>query len=277
LLSPFGGSAPGWRRETFDQEGRPRGAASTSSGLPVSFGEYQYDDQGRIVVAPRLQTTGLTFAYLGGNELEAFITGTGSYTLWDLDASGRVTSQRNPGGAREIIATYGYDAAGRLTSSTNSSATTFSYTYDERGFLTSESLVYTLESYTCHRTWAWTHGPVERVDIENEAGNVTQRCTYSFDDDDRLTSAKCTYSSAVWQYDGDAVTMSLSQGGSVTNLERSKGDCDAPLTRATFARNFVVPSPDPRPSSDVFTRLHATLVPSPYKECAAAPVPFGGD
>ena len=73
------------------------------------------------------------------------------------------------------------------------------------------------------------------------------------------------------------VPMSLSQGGSVTNLERSKGDCDAPLTRATFARNFVVPSPDPRPSSDVFTRLHATLVPSPYKECAAAPVPFGGD
>lgn len=277
LRSPFGGTSPGWRRETFDAKGHPRAAAAMSLGFAVSYGEYMYDDRGRVVTAPMIQAPAEFFSYGDGDRLEVS-AGSGSYSVWDLDAAGRVVHQRNTTGAGEILATYEYDSAGRLVSNASPSGpTTVSYAYDDRGFLSRESLVYAPPpTYECHRDWVWTHGPVEMVEVQDESGHSTQRCTYAFDDDDRLVSAKCTYSSAIWQYDGDTVTMSLGQGASVSNIEQLHGDCDAPLTRETFARNFVVPSPDPRPSNDVFTRLRATLVPQPYKECGSSG-PFGGE
>jgi YD repeat-containing protein len=271
MQSPFGGTAPGWRREMFDDKGRPRSKASSNFGSPVTYFDYQYDSLGRIVSAsPYL------FSYSGSELAVSFDTGT-LYSLWTLDARDRITEQRyrNPDGSSSLVASYTYDDAGRLLSTDNASVV-YGYDYDDRGFLAHESMVQPSASWSCHRTWAWTHGPVEKVEVQDETGRVSQRCVYLFDDSDRLTSAKCTYSAAVWQYEGGAVTMSLSQSGSITNVERLTGDCDAPLTRATFARAFVPLSPDPRPSREMMVRLQAAAVPSPYKECSAGP-PFGGD
>jgi YD repeat-containing protein len=276
LQSPFGSSAPGWRRETFDAKGRARAAATSNLGAPVTYGDYYYDASGRVTSGP-VSGQLWSFTYFEGSSMFQASSSFGAYAYYDLDDRGRISADRGTSSSGSIVASYAYDDANRLITTTQSWGV-YQYDYDARGFLAHESTIDAMGTYACHRTWAWTHGDVERVEVQDETGRVTQRCSYMFDDEDRLTSAKCTYSSAIWQYDVDEVTMSLSQGGSVTNLERLKGDCDAPLTRETFARNFVVTAYDPRPASNVYSRLHATAVPSPYKECASVVgPPFGGD
>ncbi|MGZ5968796.1 MAG: hypothetical protein ACXWP4_14085, partial [Polyangiales bacterium] len=271
VANPFGGSIYGWRREMFDDAKRPRSKATSNGSAPPTYEEYEYDPSWRVIAAGFY-----TFAYVE-DRLEVSSKGGGVYSVWTLDAGGRPIDQsyQNPDGSKTFVASYTWDDSGRLLSTTNT-GNTLTYDYDDKGFLAHESAGSPDGSWSCRRSWVWTHGPIESVSVRDETGRVSQTCNYAFDDSNRLVSARCTYSAASWQYDGDLTTMALSQSGSLTNVERISGICDTSLTRESLARNFVPLSPDPRPSPEMLRRLQATQIPMPSRECSFGP-PFEGD
>lgn len=261
-----GGNPLGWGRMVFDAAGRPRFKAAGSDSAPTTQSEYGYDSVGRLVSDPPA-----TFAYEGAN----LMLGGSLYAT--LDAHDRVITRWAPAppGSGELLTasdSYTYDDAGRVLQH-DSAYSNRRYEYDSLGFLTSETLLQPDGPGTCRRAWVWSHGPTEEVAVHDDAGNVTQRCRYVFDDLDRLTSAKCTHSGATWQYEGDTITMSFENGGAVIAVARFVGECSLGFNRSELARSMPIEHPDPRGDHVSLDRifLRMDLRPMPALECVNGP------
>ncbi len=254
-----------WRREVVDAKGRPR---SKAVGQPASFFDYGYDDLGRVKRAPIEEIAAMMYFDYDGTQLmvSSDVGGTGYYRL---DAKGRAIAALQFSGGAELYK-FSYDAGDRLLTEIDPTGDSRSYKweYDDRGFVTSMAMARKGES--CQRTWSWTHGPIERVVVRNEAGVTVESCQYDFDDLDRLVSAHCDDVIATWLHPKpDVFVTSISQAGFLSRVEKATGTCQKPTRQNLSA--LIEPTltlrGDPRPSPHQLRRLGSYDIPRPVRRC----------
>jgi YD repeat-containing protein len=143
-------------RRTYDSSGRidkeyvpyvSTSAAFDASFTPATFTQYAYDKLGRVISVTAPDGKVVATSYSGASEQEkttsvaTTVTGeTLQTTKYAYDYLGRLTQVKEKNDT--ITASYGYDLADRLSSvlmSGPEGSQSRSFTYDNRGFLTSET------------------------------------------------------------------------------------------------------------------------------------------
>lgn len=170
---------------TYDGAGRLK-TTTTPDGRVVTL---SYDDDGNVVTShsDKSGSTDVTFSYNANAQRTSMqdVTGTASYSY---DAAGQLTSTTNGAGS-----TVGYDYTdrGQIASITYPGNKTVDYTYDDAGQMTS------VTDWANHSTtFGWTaNGQLHTSAIPN---GVTQTTTY--DDDGQTTDIAVAGSSALADY-----------------------------------------------------------------------------
>ena len=193
----------------------------------------------------------ITYSYDAGVNGKGRLTGmtdmSGS-TAWDYDQKGRVIRKQSEitGGAVYVV-TYGYDAAGRISTLTYPSGKIVTYGYDAAGRMSSVSLDgYALISniawqpFGPPKSWTWGDGSSSTRSFDSDgrmvthtiagtvrtvtydlASRITQiadgtpatTSTYSFDALDRLTGYVAPTTTQGYSYDANGNRTQLSIGG----------------------------------------------------------------
>lgn len=184
-----------------------RGDIETQTQPDEAAMEYEYDDNGRqtIVTTPRGSVA--TYAYNPDDTLSSYTDGDGNVTTLTHDAAGRVASVvsargNEPGATPSLFTTtYGYDAAGRLTSITRpgSAVQTTSYDRDGRRQGSSFPLV--------GGTFLQLDGN-GNVLTATDVNSVPRSFTYDADGN-RITARVGTGSNTTFAYDGAGRTTSV--------------------------------------------------------------------
>lgn len=131
---------------SFVYDERNQITQSTDSALNHAI-EYTYDNGGNRATMTDPDSVVSSYGYDGNNNLTTLTDFNGTTTIFNYDVADRVSLVAPQGGHPGVRATYGYDAASRLTILKNSSSDEsvdfidFDYTYDNEGNLISVTAI----------------------------------------------------------------------------------------------------------------------------------------
>jgi len=254
----------GLTTNTYDSGGN----LDTSTDSRGAVTDYGYDAANRVTSTSftlgGVTDQTLSFTYDTGTNQKGLLTGASdaNHSLtWSYDTRGRVTGKGQTTGSVTLSQTYGYNAAGQLSSTTLPSGAVIAYGYNTNGQVTSLTLNgsttilsgITYDPFGPITSWTWgngtsanrafdTDGKITQVDnasgasLKNysyddafritgisDAGNSALSWTYGYDNLDRLNAATNTGTSQGWTYDanGNRLTQTGSTPSTYTNSSTS--------------------------------------------------------
>lgn len=180
--------------------------------------QYAYDPAGNLISKTDAAGRVTTYGYDADDELtsENYSDGTTPAVGYTYDVDGRRASMTDGTGTT----TYSYDVDGRVTEVTNGAGASVSYTYDNRGDIT--SLTYPNDEVVT-RTY---DGAGRLVSVQDWLGNTT---TFGYDADGNLTQT--TYPN------GDTVRSRFDNADQLTATQVASTGSSTPLAGIAYARN----------------------------------------
>jgi YD repeat-containing protein len=213
-----------------------RSSLVTSTGSTTN---YLYDSAGRLsAVTNGSGANVVSYTYDANNRITGKTLGNGATAAMTYDGNGNVLSVVNKAPSSAIISQYNYtyDTEDNISTMTGPNGTT-TYGRDLNGQLTSVSTPTTLTTYNYdaggNRTSVTTNNSTVPFDTNNldeitsigtstnqydQDGNLTSSngTSFTYDDDDRLTSVSNSSGTTSYQYDGLGNTIASSLNGTTT-------------------------------------------------------------
>ncbi|MBI3523007.1 MAG: RHS repeat protein [Betaproteobacteria bacterium] len=192
-------------RQTYTWDLGPNGigrltqiAEQNSTGQDTARTEYRYDPQGRITQETR--TIGglpylTAYTYTGGR-LASMTTPTGRRIQYTRDAAGRITqiTTTPPGGQAQIVVSQvTYQPFGGVQSFTYGNGQHYTRSLDQDGRITAYSQGATTQTLN--------YDPASRITALTDPANPANTASYTYDSQDRITSAVLPTANYGYSYD----------------------------------------------------------------------------
>jgi RHS repeat-associated protein len=246
-----------WRSQMVDRTGtyswtyNARGEV-TQLVAPQGTIAWGYDAAGNRSSVQRTGVSATSYSYDDASRLTSLTNGFAETTSFTLDAMGRITQQNQANGTKvvcvydtgrgwlnsiehrkadnTVLAHYDYtrNLAGKITTASQPSVHSVSYTYDNAWQLTHE-----VRTGTSAYDISYTYDPAGNR-LTKVQGGVTD--TYTYGDNNQLLST----SSKSFQYDNDGNLTSVTTGGQTTSLTWDYNDKCTGITYPGGATNSFV-------------------------------------